>query len=793
MVAQERRPKILVVDDELDNVELMVRALRANFEVLTASSGKEALEVLGKNDVAVIVTDQRMPGMTGVQFLREASQARPGAKRLLLTAYADADSLIQAINEGRVHYYIRKPWERHQLQATVSELVTLRRLEDENRRILEELSHANRELAEREKLLAHDLDERGRELLAANTQLRAANDHLAKLAYRDGLTGLYNHRSFQERLREEVARSVRYRQPCSMVFMDIDQFKKFNDLHGHPAGDEVLKAIGRLLLGQLDAEVNARESDVAARYGGEELVMILPETPRDGASIKAERLRSATERLTFGGLEGVVTMSFGVAECPADASTADELILCADQALYRAKHTGRNRVVTYGEWAKNGDPTPAAAAAEAALPSFAQCAGQAEAILSRTGHLVVLYVDLSDLGRVEREYGSSEYRELIDRIGPAVARISPDTIRVGDVVALGYQEQASLVVFLAGPRAGGEPPDAEAMNALCDRVTRYVQDIVEAEMGSLTRMPARVSVGYAVGLDTRRLERERLVASLVREAATGAHANRARMQQSEKTAIQSLILGRRLRSVFQPILGSSDGRVIGYEALVRGPEGTPVEQASPLLQAALRADLEVEFDDACVRSALMGAAGLKSDMLLFLNLLPPTFHDRPYVTETLPKLLGEAGLSPERVVLEVTEQLAITNLDRFKKALEPVRALGFRIALDDVGAAQANLRHVQTLAPDYLKLDISIVNGIAGVSPRCEMVRSLVHVGEGFGARCIAEGVEAEADFHALRVAGVQYVQGFYFARPGPPFPEPRPLPQAPPGPTPVDSGGAPR
>src|SRR5262249_38490262 len=150
-------------------------------------------------------------------------------------------------------------------------------------------------LAENERLLEHGLDERGKELLATVTRLTALNEELKRLAYTDSLTGLYNHRSFQQRLREELAQAKRYGYPCSLVVLDIDAFKLHNDRWGHLAGDEVLRAIGRLLLGQLPGGYSARESDVAARYGGEEFALFLPHTNKDGALIKAERVRRCIE------------------------------------------------------------------------------------------------------------------------------------------------------------------------------------------------------------------------------------------------------------------------------------------------------------------------------------------------------------------------------------------------------------------------------------------------------------------------------------------------------------------
>ena len=168
------------------------------------------------------------------------------------------------------------------------------------------------------------------------SELERANEQLETLATTDGLTGLKNHRTFQDRLREEVTRAERHLTPLSMVLLDVDQFKQFNDNFGHPAGDEVLRQVARILSQSL------REHDMVARYGGEEFVMILPCTDLRGAGVIAERCRAAIEAANW--THRAVTASFGAAALtPAMTGQAD-LIVAADTALYAAKHGGRNCV-----------------------------------------------------------------------------------------------------------------------------------------------------------------------------------------------------------------------------------------------------------------------------------------------------------------------------------------------------------------------------------------------------------------------------------------------------------------
>lgn len=170
-------------------------------------------------------------------------------------------------------------------------------------------------------------------------QLKEMNEKLQSLAITDGLTGLKNHRAFQDFLEQEFQRAVRYGSPLSLILMDVDKFKQYNDTFGHQAGDEVLKRVAEILLS------NARQTDFVARYGGEEFVVVLPNTDSDDALCVAERFRSAIEQAEWS--LRPITGSFGVATLTDAVQNRQELIEQADQALYQAKHGGRNRVCLY--------------------------------------------------------------------------------------------------------------------------------------------------------------------------------------------------------------------------------------------------------------------------------------------------------------------------------------------------------------------------------------------------------------------------------------------------------------
>jgi len=166
---------------------------------------------------------------------------------------------------------------------------------------------------------------------------------MERMAVTDGLTGLMNHRRFQERLSEEFRRIVRHSEPISLILADIDHFKKINDEYGHPTGDEVLKRVAGVL------KEMVRDIDIVARYGGEEFAIILINTDGEGACMLAERIRKAIEKkeFTFRGSRIPVTISLGIASYPKNSRIKEDLILRADKALYSAKSKGRNRSCLY--------------------------------------------------------------------------------------------------------------------------------------------------------------------------------------------------------------------------------------------------------------------------------------------------------------------------------------------------------------------------------------------------------------------------------------------------------------
>jgi two-component system, cell cycle response regulator len=339
-----RKEVIVCVDDEEGVLRVLRAQLGARFgheaQVLTARSGDEAVALFDElsrdgESIALVIADQIMPGMKGVELLEIVNRRLPTTMKILLTGQAGLDAVIDAINRAHLNQYISKPWDETAVLLGVENLLRQYRLVHENQQLIASLSAKNQALLEMNRELEAKIHERTHELAEANTRL-------AQLAVTDGLTGLYNHRHLHERLSLEVERSQRSGLPLSLLMLDVDHFKQFNDTFGHPAGDEVLRQLARVL------NDTRRANDVVARYGGEEFAVILVDTAKFTAAKVAERVRERIAAHDFSDAAqraGNISVSIGVATFPDDGADAEGLVRAADTALYAAKRAGRNRVV----------------------------------------------------------------------------------------------------------------------------------------------------------------------------------------------------------------------------------------------------------------------------------------------------------------------------------------------------------------------------------------------------------------------------------------------------------------
>ncbi len=302
------KPRLLVVDDEPINIQVMHQIFAADYQVFMATGGAQALAICKDNPPDLVLLDVVMPGMDGFEVCRQlkADDSTRNIPVIFVTAYNDAAQETHGLDVGAVDF-ITKPVNPAVVRARVKTHLTL----------------------------------------------KFQSDMMRKLVFLDGLTGVFNRRHFDQQIVVEWARSARNASALSVIMIDVDFFKRYNDHYGHQAGDDCLRHIAMALQSALK-----RPADLVARYGGEEFVCILPDTRFDNAMHMARLLEQQVRALQIphekSDVSPIVTVSLGVAaRSEPDANTGDgagtadsssaALLARADAHLYLAKSHGRGR------------------------------------------------------------------------------------------------------------------------------------------------------------------------------------------------------------------------------------------------------------------------------------------------------------------------------------------------------------------------------------------------------------------------------------------------------------------
>jgi diguanylate cyclase (GGDEF)-like protein len=431
------------------------------------------------------------------------------------------------------------------------------------------------------------------ELESQRARLHDLYETAREAALRDSLTGLGNHRAFQEAVTRMVDQSRRYGLTFSLILFDIDEFKRINDTRGHATGDELLAEVGNLI------RATVRQADAGYRIGGDEFAILLPSTDSGGAEIMARRLLSrGLEDRPGSTYRGLISFSAGITACPEFGTTRVEVTAQADAALYRGKRAGRTVVTTF-------DPK-------------------------------------------------------IDR---------------------GHVDEG---------------------------------------------MRAELSAAISVVIET------------------GA-----------------------LSPVYQPIVHLATGAILGYEGLVRVRPDAGFAHTGALFDAAEVAGRVLDLDRAALDVVLRGAHEIPHDTLLSLNVSPRSFEAPEFNATVFLAILRRHGVTPDRVLLELTERDAIGDPDRLRVAILALQEAGVRVAADDVGAGNAGLRLLSQFRFDVVKIDLSLVQGGASQDQTLSVLTSLVQLARRFGALTIAEGVETAAQLQMIRQMDIDAGQGYLLGRPG--------------------------
>ena len=335
MAATRYKCSLLVVDDDPTILDLLAAQLGHEFEVETAASAAAARARLAARTVDIVLSDLQLQDDSGIALLDHVYRTAPRTARVLLTGTARVEDAADAINTCRIHRFVLKPWRSEDLLANLRQVARGVLLERSHEQLLEELRRLNLELERR-------VTDRTRELEQALQQLQMKNQILEKMALTDALTGLPNRRAIELIARKELLRRTRAPGFIAFGLIDADRFKSINSKYLLSGGDHVLTWLGHTL------QQSIRSTDSLGRVGGEEFMVVAPNTDLTGTEILAERLRAtvADSHTEYHGEPIPVTVSVGFGVATAGTPVGyEELRELAAAALSEAKSTGRNKCV----------------------------------------------------------------------------------------------------------------------------------------------------------------------------------------------------------------------------------------------------------------------------------------------------------------------------------------------------------------------------------------------------------------------------------------------------------------
>lgn len=393
------------------------------------------------------------------------------------------------------------------------------------------------------------------------------------------------------------------------------------------------------------------------------------------------------------------------------------------------------------------------------LPTLPVMIEHARARFKERGELVVLYFNFVRYSKIEEIYGWEKLDAVLETTAGAVREFLADSPLRTSRMMVSFINDDDFVLFHVPPEGALAATDTE-ITAVVATLQREVAARIEAAHGEDVAALFDIYVGRAHVHYNAKIRLQRLIYRGIREAANAAKSIEERERARRVDDLRASIRDRLVYVDYHPIVRAATGQVFGYEALARGTLRS-LRSPEVMFEVAAEADLVWELSRLCRQRAVEGMRSrLQPGELLFINVDPHDFADPAFTEEAL--MVDEPGC----VVIEITERTAIKDYPKFRERLRAFRERGFRFAVDDAGSGYAGLGSIANLEPDFIKLDMSLINSIDTNFIKQNLVETMVRFANDQGAMVIAEGVERVEEFEAVKAIGVHLVQGFYIHRP---------------------------
>jgi EAL domain-containing protein (putative c-di-GMP-specific phosphodiesterase class I)/GGDEF domain-containing protein len=377
--------------------------------------------------------------------------------------------------------------------------------------------------------------------------------------------------------------------------------------------------------------------------------------------------------------------------------------------------------------------------------------------IKERGELVVVYFNFVRYSKIEEIYGWEKLDAVLETTAAGVKEFLDGHSMQASRVMVSYTNDDDFIFFHVPP-AGEARASEQQITTLVGRLQEHVAQRIEVAHGEDIAALFEIYVGLARVYYNPKLRLERLIYRGIREAATAAKSVEERERARRVDDLRTSLRDRAVYVDYHPIVVATTRQIFGYEALARGVMRS-LRSPEVMFDVAAEADMIWELSRLCRSRAIEGIeTRLGPGELLFINVDPHDFAD-PAFTEAEVK-------DPSRVVIEITERTAIKDYPKFRERLKAFRQQGYRFAVDDAGSGYAGLGSIANLEPDFIKLDISLINAIDSNFIKQNLVESMVKFANDHGAQVIAEGVERSEEFETVKALGVHLVQGFFLHRP---------------------------
>ncbi|MDB4913666.1 MAG: hypothetical protein JWM95_1310 [Gemmatimonadetes bacterium] len=391
------------------------------------------------------------------------------------------------------------------------------------------------------------------------------------------------------------------------------------------------------------------------------------------------------------------------------------------------------------------------------LPTLPVAIERSRQLFKERGELVVLYLNFVRYSKIEEIYGWEKLDAVLETTASAVRSFLDDDDLRASRVMVSFSNDDDFIFFHVPANGVAAATDGE-ITEMVTRLQVHVAAQIEAAHGEDIAALFDIYVGRAHLYYNPKIRLERVIYRGIREAQSASRSLEERERGRRVSDLKAAIRDRGVYVDYHPIVVTATKEIFGYEALARGTQRT-LRSPEVMFDVAAEADLIWELSRLCRERALEGmSTRLEKNQLLFLNVDPHDFSD-PMFTE-------DEVDDPSRVVIEITERTAIKDYPKFRERLKAFRERGFRFAIDDAGSGYAGLGSIANLEPDFIKLDISLINAIDTNFIKQNLVKTMVHFASDHGAMVIAEGVERADEFATVRDLGVHLVQGFFLHRP---------------------------